>query len=190
MLGPFFDRWRAWRERVEQKRDLVAAVKRGDGPSVKQLLAAGLDPNMLDNGVSLLACAMECGHPDIVHLLLSHGATFQGRGNERFLRGAVWNRCHEMLDLGCSHGLDVHKRPRSDLNPLELAVSCWHVDMIEHLAALGATQEDLKFVRWFAVSEEVVRRLVMLGFNVPDNIREAVESGRWVATPYDGEGEG
>jgi hypothetical protein len=175
--------WLEWRERARQNREMVSAVRRGDVAAVEKLLDAGVSPNLVTDRVSVLGLAVAKDHGEIVTLLLKRGARIDAPGNEHFLLCAVRGNNYEMVALGVARGLDVNRRPRWGITPLERAVALGDIAMIDQLLDLGADPAKLRFVRWFCESSTVIRHLAAHGAHVPEDVWKAVEEGHWDPLP-------
>jgi Ankyrin repeats (many copies) len=69
-------------EIIEGRQLLLAAIAKGDRPTLHRLLVGNIGVNFTLNGMSPLHLAAEKGYPDIVRMLISYGADFRIRNAE------------------------------------------------------------------------------------------------------------
>jgi ankyrin repeat protein len=112
---------------------------------------------------------------EIVRLLLEYGARFESRGNDHFLELAL-RQDRELVSLACKRGLDINKR-KQGFALLDFALSYQDPALIDFLMELGAERKVQ--CRWYAVNSAVILRLLAWGVPVPDDVRRAVEDGKW-----------
>lgn len=174
---------RGWRERAREKDDLVSAIACRDPGLLESMLRAGANPNLVVDGYSLLTRAVAVDRRDLVAILLQYGARPDAAGNDALLGSAAEHGNREMIALGLKLGLDLHRRPRGGLTPLEEAVSANDLEMIDYLVEMGARSEELRWVRWFCVSSLVILRLAQRGIRVPEEYKRLAEEGQWGEYP-------
>ncbi len=61
---------------------MLAAISKGDHATVHRLLVMRVDPNFTLNGMMPLHLAAEKGYPEIVRMLIGHGADFRKKNAE------------------------------------------------------------------------------------------------------------
>lgn len=116
------------------------ATFRGDLNKMKELLAAGADPNMPDKkGLTPLMLATQRRHKNIVEVLLSHGADINAKLDCGFT--ALFYPCMfgdvELAKLLIDGGADVNAREDGN-TPLMWAAFRGHIKIIELLLENGA----------------------------------------------------
>ena len=96
---------------------LLDAVKQGDETRVKQLLAEGANPNILNvEKVSVLKIAARNGSTQIVKLLLESGANPSSSDEEwSALRGAAYNGYVEIVRLLIEAGAEINVTPKASM---------------------------------------------------------------------------
>ncbi len=67
---------------VESRAEVIEAIRNGDFASLHQSLMSGVEVNFRQEGDIPLFLAIENDYPDMVVLLLSHGATLRGKNRE------------------------------------------------------------------------------------------------------------
>ena len=116
------------------------AAIRGDINKLRELLVAGVDPNMKDQtGITPLMLAAQKGHKEIVEYLITQGADINAKTKTGFT--ALFNPCFqgniELATLLISHGADVNVK--DDSNPLiGYAVLKGDKEIVELLLSNGA----------------------------------------------------
>lgn len=118
--------------------DLFAAVEGNDARWLKELIAEGGDPNMVDrDGNSLLILGARDGKDQAVKALLAAKAKVNARnrlGETALMLAAVEGRT-EIAKALVFNGAQIEFK---GWNPMLYAASRGHDDMIEYLANLGA----------------------------------------------------
>ena len=120
-------------------RGLLDAVALDDVGLVAELLHAGGDPNHVYHGYGRLAgYAASRGNPDIVHLLLIHGAAHHdGRFDARPLVAEAARRGHlDAVRLLLEHGADPDQVGKDGLTPSAWAVKGGHPSIAAFLDGL------------------------------------------------------
>lgn len=69
-------------EITEGRQLMLAAIAKGDRPTLHRLLVGNISVNFMLNGTTPLHLAAEKGYPDIVRMLISYGADFRIRNAE------------------------------------------------------------------------------------------------------------
>lgn len=69
-------------EITEGRQLMLAAIAKGDRPTLHRLLVGNIGVNFMLNGTTPLHLAAEKGYPDIVRMLISYGADFRIRNAE------------------------------------------------------------------------------------------------------------
>jgi len=132
--------------------NLYRAVERMDIEAVKSLLEGGADPNEKDvrevrgrTRYSLLAHAARKGLPDIVELLLLHGANVNVKDPSSgwtILHFAVISNSSAVVSFLLDYGANVNGGTKEEsYTPLHFAASMGQNDVIDSLLASGATLE-------------------------------------------------
>jgi uncharacterized protein len=119
------------------------AAFRGDLNKMKELLAAGADPNMPDRkGLTPLMLATQKRHKNIIALLISKGADVNATLKHGFT--ALFYPCMfggaGIAKLLIDSGADINAREDGN-TPLMWAAFRGHVDIVELLLANGADPE-------------------------------------------------
>lgn len=119
------------------------AAYRGDLNKMKELLAAGADPNMTDKkGLTPLMLATQKKHKDIMAVLISRGAYVNAKLKHGFT--ALFYPCMfgraDIAKLLIDSGADINAREDGN-TPLMWAAFRGHVDIVELLLANGANPE-------------------------------------------------
>ncbi|KAL4883563.1 ankyrin repeat-containing domain protein [Aspergillus karnatakaensis] len=101
---------------------------------IEVLLSAGCDSNKKDNhGKTALCEAVQTNQPDIVTVLLDHGANPNLPGPEHALWSAVYR--HDCLRILLARGADIHKTP----GLMEQATSVNSIDAVRVLLQAGVS---------------------------------------------------
>lgn len=116
------------------------AAFRGDLNKIKELLAAGADPNMPDKkGLTPLMLATQKKHKDIIEFLLSHNADVNAKLNHGFT--ALFYPCMfggaDIAKILIDSGADVNAKEDGN-TPLMWASFRGHDDIVELLLDKGA----------------------------------------------------
>ncbi|MDF2940406.1 MAG: ankyrin repeat protein [Gammaproteobacteria bacterium] len=112
----------------QQIRDLVQAIQAGGQKQVESLLsvciANGLDINIRDRfGSTLLICACQSGHAEIVKTLLAHGADANlAAGGLTALHHATMSGSEEMVSDLLGNGANIDAQSTMGDTVLHLAV--------------------------------------------------------------------
>lgn len=111
--------------------------------TVRILLDKGAEIDAIDTGrrTPLMEASM-LGYPEIVRLLLDHGAdpNLQTQG-ETALRNAVLSQMYEVADVLISAGADVNQRDARGESILFEAVRMEDMEMIRYLLEKGSNKE-------------------------------------------------
>jgi ankyrin repeat protein len=176
-LRRFFERRS---QQTQQRKAMECAIFRGDLGTVVRLLDAGVSPDLAIDGVTLIVFAITQRKSDIVAALLESGARLSGPGNERLLSRSALRGDTVMVRRAINAGGSVNARPRHGLTPLEEAVRSNNLEMIDLLMQLGAKPADLRYVRWFGVRADTIRKMASWGIDVPCDVMQAVQEGKWL----------
>ena len=122
--------------------NLADVAKRGDLEAVGRLLESGVDVDTEDNkhhATALMWAAHE-GHPDIVRLLIEHGAEINKRKatSETALWFAAQKGQLEAMKVLVQHGADVNIIDREDGSALDIARNNGHLEIVDYLRQAGA----------------------------------------------------
>jgi ankyrin repeat protein len=137
-------------ESEHHRRPLHLAVAAGSIPTVSVLLAGGAKVDALDKGGnSPLHNAVEAGRPDLVRLLLDHGADAGRAVSQKHLRPlhlAAQQGSREVVELLLNRGADVNARSsEGNTTPLHDAARAGHAGaalaLLEHGADLNALED-------------------------------------------------
>lgn len=119
---------------------LLRSARRSDLAKLRQLLAAGNDPDQQDDdGNTPLTLACEQGHREIAALLLQHGASpdYAASAWKAPLAIAAFQGNSELCELLLAHGADID-RETAGKTPLANAIWNEHPALAAQLIALGA----------------------------------------------------
>ena len=122
--------------------NLAEVAKRGDLEAVSRLLESGVDVDMEDNkphATALMWAAHE-GYPDIVRLLIEHGAEIDKRKvtSETALCFAAQQGWIEAIKVLVQHGADVNISGWQGASALEAARKKGHQEVEDYLRQAGA----------------------------------------------------
>ncbi|HEX8070826.1 MAG TPA: ankyrin repeat domain-containing protein [Pyrinomonadaceae bacterium] len=128
--------------------ELYEAAAAGDAETVRRLLQAGVDVNVVVNvscptpccNVSPLMAAAEAGHVGVVFLLLRHGAEVNAQDSVGWtpLMRAAAARHLEVARLLLAYGADVYRKNDAGETALTWAQCKGATDIVELLIAAGA----------------------------------------------------
>ncbi|PHR61177.1 MAG: hypothetical protein COA43_04150 [Robiginitomaculum sp.] len=133
---------------MTQARLLYRAASSGDIASVKQLIAQGVDVNIVQirDGSPLIAAVRNDDY-DMTQFLLSSGANVnlpsRGDGNPLIMAAKHGNM--KIAKLLIAHDADVNAIVKRDETPLINAARNGHLDMVKYLVAQGA---DVSLGAW------------------------------------------
>ncbi len=121
----------------------------------KELIAAGADPNMMDDiGCTVLRMAVEGNLEDIVASLLAAGASLFGphdgiehdgteyEGKDTLLHMAARQNCTKSAKHLIAAGADVNAQDKENYTPLYYALKRGHVEFAKMLTDAGAQYVD------------------------------------------------
>ena len=122
--------------------NLAQAAKRGDLKAVNSLLESGVDVDTEDSkqhATALMWAAHE-GYPDVVELLIEHGASINKRKatGETALWFAAQQGWIEALKVLIQHGADVNITGWQGASALEVARKKGHQEVEDYLRQVGA----------------------------------------------------
>jgi class 3 adenylate cyclase len=105
---------------LNSRNEVLTAIFEGNFSSLHKLLISDVEINFRQDGVIPLFLAIERGYPDIVLLLLLHGATLRVRNKEgktpiefALLRGDM--RVADIVHYASKHDLAIRSRPTSSV---------------------------------------------------------------------------
>jgi len=163
-----------WRRR----KAFFEAIDARDFQKMQQLLAEGFDVNCVRKYYSPLfwaVCRMDSPRDrGVVDFLIAHGASPRGPGNEFLLGVAARKGDHCAIDLALAAGHDIHARPKNSNTALQGAAHRGKPETMRYLIERGATKEDFDVRRcnWYPIKSEVIRILLELGVDVPQDVRK------------------
>lgn len=108
---------------------LYESVAHGDLPRTRALLALGADARGLDSGRPILEAALANRHPDLLALLLRHGADPNARDN-RFgtntpvLFSAIWSQQPRLVNLLLAAGANPRLRDYLGRDAVPVTCAC------------------------------------------------------------------
>lgn len=122
--------------------NLALVAKRGDLEAVVRLLESGVNVDTEDNkhhATALMWAAHE-GYPDIVRLLIEHGAEIDKRKatNETALWFAAQKGHLEAVKVLVQHGADINIIGWEDGSALDIARKNGHLEIADYLRQAGA----------------------------------------------------
>jgi len=129
---------------------LLKAIREGDLPRCRALIAAGADPNAshADEWLPLHVAALE-ETPEITRLLLDAGADIAarcGKGRWTALHIAVSYGHEQTARLLLERGADIEAKAGKDFRPLHVAAYCGRANtvglLLDHGADANAVAED------------------------------------------------
>lgn len=119
---------------------LFDAIESGDLPGLRRLMRQGVDLNLIDeeSGVAPLALAAECGHNDIVRVLLKAGADPDWGGVTTPLEAATLEGHVQVAATLLKSSADVNRPVGDGFTPLITAASLGNTKMVQLLLDNGA----------------------------------------------------
>ena len=121
--------------------ELLQAVDRGDGNSIKDLLSKGASPNIiLPNGRPLLNEMIFSATDDIIELIISSGANIllKDKSGMAALDCALSSQNIALLTRLIEKGADVNNIYTNGLGTLAIAISLGNCEIVELLLKKGA----------------------------------------------------
>jgi ankyrin repeat protein len=128
----------------------IEKIKKGDSRAVKLFLEAGMNPNLIYNGLLLwnekmdnltpLILASFRGYPSIVKILLDAGADIHARAEEGFhalIVGAFWGG-EEVIQILLEEGINVNEKTDWEATALMAAAYTDNLSVVELLVNAGA----------------------------------------------------
>lgn len=111
-------------------------VMDGNADTVKLFLEAGMPVETAD----ALHLAVDIGKPDVVKLLLEHGADKNGKDayGQSLIMTAASNHRPEILAMLIAAGADINAANQYRITPLAVAAEQGHLDLVNMLVAAGA----------------------------------------------------
>lgn len=129
-----------WRQ--EPSSPLYAAAADGDLPLLRELLSAGVSPNLAAGpGWTPLMSAARAGQVDAIELLVARGAEVERRDARNGwtpLFHAIHKNQPAAVRALIAAGADVNARARSRATPLIMAAAEGEAEVVEMLLAAGA----------------------------------------------------
>jgi len=126
--------------RAARGRKLLATAEAGDVEGVRHWLERGGDPNVLDPAKRTPMWLTEI--PQIVRLLIEHGADVNVIGSEHYNEVVLHNACRrgqiEIIDLLIKAGADLDVRNSLGQTPLMEAARYGELAAVQRLVAAGA----------------------------------------------------
>jgi ankyrin repeat protein len=131
---------------------ILEAAKRGDLPTVKQLLQAksALVSCKDSKGDTPLHDAARYGHKDVVELLLAHNAEINTKGfhGNTPLHVAAREHHKEIVELLLAHNAEVNAKDKYGGTPLHDAAGGGHLDVVALLLANQANVNAMSVLNW------------------------------------------
>jgi len=130
------------------KKSIHQYIYDGEMAALEEWIARSLDINVRDkNGQTLLHAAVHGNHPEMVKLLLGHGADVNACSDEvpyhtNPIQTAVYNGLLDIVELLIAHGADITVKTDNQCTLLHLAVFNNHLDVAEYLLAREADIDD------------------------------------------------
>jgi hypothetical protein len=131
---------------LENQEDMVSsAIERGDTDEVRSMLEGGLDPNTSIRRINLLQYAVVKQQPEIVRLILDHGAKINQIDRDKWTAlhwAARTNSTDEIVRILIDAGAEVEAETEFNETPLHLTVASPHgVQIAKTLLDAGANIE-------------------------------------------------
>lgn len=126
------------------------SVDQGDADAVRNFLRVGMSPDIRDDtGVPILSHAIRQGFPEVVHLLIQHGADVnavsEDRGNSPIMEAATRGDLKTVKVL-IQSGADPNLRTQYDQTALMLAIGEGHANVAEFLLENGAETHHVDYL--------------------------------------------
>lgn len=126
--------------------EIQALLVHGEPAEIEQLLAQGMDANLLfPDGNSALTVATREGNVEVVKLLLNHGARVYARNryDETAIMLAAWHGHDDIIDMLLAWGAELGPN-RKGWTPLIYAAHAGRCDTLYHLLDLSTAEVDIK----------------------------------------------
>ncbi len=116
------------------------AIENGDLRSLRKLMRSGIDLEQVDedSGAAPLALAAECGHVDVVKVLLRAGVDPDWGGATTPLEAAALEGHVDVADILIRAQADVNRPVADGFTPLITAASTGNLEMVRMLLKAGA----------------------------------------------------
>ena len=128
-------------EQNNKDNELLDAIEAGNLNLVKQLLAAGANPNSYDDNKNPHAVFAVCkGYAEILAELINHGTSigYVTDTGLTFLHYAAGNGYTEIAELLLKAGININAQNKKGNTPLHLAALKGHKEVVELLLRAGA----------------------------------------------------
>lgn len=162
---------------------LRAAVMAGATDTTKYLIGVGYNLNRVDFWDQTLLCyAIQHGHPDIVKMLLDHGA--RPNQHKEHLSIAVQKGDHKSVQHLLDAGAYVNIKPSSGKTPLYVACAQNNIEIVDSLLKAGADTNvvyqyttPLGIALYLKADEQIIKGLIVSGanMNIHENGRDFVK---------------
>lgn len=140
-------------------KELLTAVRNGELPKVRQLIAEGADVNASAlNGSSALLLATADNRIEIAHALIAAGANVNQKNliqDSPYLLAGASGR-NEILQLTLAHGADLKSTNRYGGTALIPACERGHVDTVRLLIQAGVDPDHVNRLGWTCLMEAIV----------------------------------